>query len=118
MPADVGSQDLHDRPVVTFRIPRDPFEGVDRPQAEFERLGVVELIDCLSEALSDLALSAHPKLPPRRDGADEEEQTSHSLEEGRPHIVLSLHALDGLQTLFWAEGTINEEPREEKHASQ
>jgi hypothetical protein len=104
--------------VVALRIARDPFEGVDRAQAGFERLPIVELVDRFSEALSDPAFSAQPKLPPRRDGADEEQQTSHALEKGRPHIVLSLHTLGRWQMLSRAEVTINEEPREDKHAHQ
>jgi hypothetical protein len=82
-------------PVVALRIPRDPFEGVDRPQPDFERLRVVELVNCLGEALGDLALSTQAKLPPRRSGADQEEQTGNALKKSRPHIVLSLHSLSG-----------------------
>jgi hypothetical protein len=63
---NVGGQDLHDWPVVALRIPRDPFEGVDRAHADFERLRVVELVDCLGEALGDLPLSAQVQLLPAR----------------------------------------------------
>src|SRR5215217_5704028 len=59
---DVGSQDLHDRPVVFFGLPRDPFEGVDAAYSDLEQLvhfvvNLPKMIDCPSEAVGDLPLA-------------------------------------------------------------
>jgi hypothetical protein len=56
MPANVRGQDYDDRPMVALRIPRDPFESIDRAEPNFERRVVVELVDCSLEPLGNLAI--------------------------------------------------------------
>jgi hypothetical protein len=34
---DIGSQNLHDGPVVFFGLPGDPFEGVDAAYSDLEQ---------------------------------------------------------------------------------
>src|SRR5215208_3442352 len=59
---DVGSQDLHDGPVVVFfGLAGDPFEGVDAAYSDLKEflpvLDLPQLIDGPGEAIGDLPLS-------------------------------------------------------------
>jgi hypothetical protein len=59
--ANIGSQDLHDRPVISFRVSGDPLQGVDSTETKLQFwLSLIvagpELFDCFGKTFGDLSL--------------------------------------------------------------
>src|SRR5829696_10380535 len=90
---DVGCQDLHDRPVVFFGLPGDPFEGVDTAYPDLQQLVVIltnlpELIDGPGEALGDLPFAVDLQGAPGEVEAREECRAAQNLCQSQHEILL------------------------------
>src|SRR6266540_3966897 len=85
--ADVGGQYLSDRGAVGGRVAGNPLQRID-PTKPHVKLWVAELVDRAGEPLGDLSLSAGVELPVGEVGADEHDNPTEALQQGRSDFVL------------------------------
>jgi hypothetical protein len=111
--SDVGSQNLHDRPVVSRRVACDALERVDAAELD-ARILVAELVDGSAEAFGDLPLAIQSKRAGRVDSADAENDAREKLHPGCPDRILEAFALPRVRDLISGHDPSRDRHEEEK----
>src|SRR6516225_9234029 len=93
--SDMGGQDFHNWPVISFRIAGDSLQGINSTETELHFwvpfiVGGAKLFDCFVKTVGDLTLFGSSDVSPGEVQASQYGKPTNYLGQGRARVIFGL----------------------------